>query len=54
MATCDTCLGHGEVDCEECDSSGVDPQDPDEGNCEACQGDGTVECDTCGGSGEVQ
>lgn len=52
MSECESRLGHGEVDCEECDASGVD-EDSGYDSCEACSGIGTVECGECGGSGEA-
>lgn len=42
---CSLCCDTHEVDCDECDGSGVDD---DGNNCEQCEGSGTLECPECG------
>lgn len=51
MSECEACQGHGEVDCDNCDSTGVDEESGYD-SCEECSGVGSVECSECGGSGE--
>lgn len=44
---------NGEVQCEGCEGTGIDPDDEDEA-CEDCKGRGSVSCEECGGNGTIQ
>ena len=53
MDECEDCQGHGEVDCDDCDSTGVDPSGEYD-SCEACGGLGSVECSECAGADQEE